>query len=78
MRILYGVTGEGLGHTMRARVLVAHLRARGHTVKIAASGRAAKILARHHDDVVPIAGLRLVQERGQLERLRTVAANARS
>jgi uncharacterized protein (TIGR00661 family) len=78
MRILYGVTGEGLGHTMRARVLVAHLRAQGHTVKIAASGRAAEILARHHDDVVRISGLQLVQERGQLERLRTVAANARA
>jgi uncharacterized protein (TIGR00661 family) len=40
MRILYGVTGEGLGHAMRSRVIADHLRARGHEVKLAASGRA--------------------------------------
>ncbi|MGN6108202.1 MAG: glycosyltransferase family protein [Kofleriaceae bacterium] len=40
MKILYGVTGEGLGHAMRSRVIAEHLRDRGHTVKLTASHRA--------------------------------------
>jgi len=31
MKILYGVTGEGLGHTMRARTLAKHLKGRART-----------------------------------------------
>jgi uncharacterized protein (TIGR00661 family) len=77
MRILYGVTGEGLGHTMRARVLIQHLEARGHAVRVAASGRAVDILRRHQVDVIAIRGLELVQLRGALERARTLGRNAR-
>jgi uncharacterized protein (TIGR00661 family) len=71
MRLLYGVTGEGLGHTMRARVLVRHLTSAGHEVLLAASGRAFEILRAHHDAVMPIAGLSLVYKNGGLERVRT-------
>jgi uncharacterized protein (TIGR00661 family) len=74
VRVLYGVTGEGLGHTMRARVLLGHLVASGHEVRIVASGRAAEILRQHHPDVVPIRGLSLIYERGGLQRLRTLGA----
>jgi uncharacterized protein (TIGR00661 family) len=76
MRILYGITGEGLGHTMRARVLIEHLRARGHSVKIAASGRALEILG-DRQQVLPIDGLSLAYAHGALQRTRTVARNAR-
>ena len=34
MRILYGVTGEGMGHATRSKVVCEHLVARGHEVKI--------------------------------------------
>lgn len=57
MRILYGVTGCGLGHTMRARVLGEHLRSRGDDVLFAASGRAVGILRGHGFRVVPIDGM---------------------
>ena len=57
MRILYGVTGCGLGHTMRARALAQHLEASGHVVKLAASGRAVGILRGHGLDVVAIDGM---------------------
>jgi uncharacterized protein (TIGR00661 family) len=77
VKILYGVTGEGLGHTMRARALVQHLVAAGHQVKIAASGRAAVVLRRHHADTVAIDGLRIAYERGAVHRRRTLLENMR-
>lgn len=78
MRILYGVTGEGLGHAMRARALVEHLTARGHDVRVAASGRAARVLDGHFAGVLHIDGLCLRYDRGGLHRRRTVMANLRA
>jgi len=45
VRILYGVVGEGMGHATRSRVIISHLAARGHTIKIVVSGRAHAFLA---------------------------------
>jgi len=73
MRILYGVTGCGLGHTMRARALAKHLVSSGHDVKMAASGRAVRILHDHGLDVVAIDGMAMHYEGGGVERARTVA-----
>jgi uncharacterized protein (TIGR00661 family) len=44
LRILYGVVGEGMGHATRSRVVIEHLLARGHEVRIVVSGRAHKFL----------------------------------
>jgi uncharacterized protein (TIGR00661 family) len=71
MRILYGVTGCGLGHTMRARALAQHLRSRGHVVRIAASGRAVGILRQHGLDVLAIDGMTMRFEEGAVRRGRT-------
>ena len=59
MRILYGVTGEGLGHAMRSRVLLDLLRADGHDVLVAASARAATYLGARGHRVVTIDGFSL-------------------
>lgn len=40
MRILYGVTGEGMGHATRSRVILEGLLAAGHQVRVVVSGRA--------------------------------------
>jgi len=72
MKILYGVTGDGLGHTMRARALAQHLASRGHVVKITASGRAVAILRRHGLDVVPIDGMAMHFRRGGVRRGRSL------
>ena len=45
MRILYGVTGEGMGHATRSRVILDHLVA-DHDVRIVVSGRAHAYLTR--------------------------------
>ena len=73
MKILYGVTGEGLGHAMRSRVVAEHLRARGHEVKIVAPKRAHDYLKRHHDDVTEIQGLAMTYVKGGVSRVRTIA-----
>lgn len=44
MRILYGVVGEGMGHATRSRVVLEHLLAAGHQVKVVVSGRAHRFL----------------------------------
>ena len=45
MRVLYGVVGEGMGHATRSRVLLEHLLAAGHTVRVVVSGRAYQFLS---------------------------------
>ncbi len=76
MRVLYGITGEGLGHTMRARVVLPHLAARGHVVKVAASGRARTLFEALGWDVLPIEGFTLRHRDGATQRIETVLANA--
>ena len=78
MKILYGVTGEGLGHAMRSRVVADHLRARGHDVKLAASGRACDYLRAYFDDVQQIPGFSIAYIRDQVARGRTLARLGRS
>jgi uncharacterized protein (TIGR00661 family) len=72
MRILYGVTGCGLGHTMRARSLAQHLASRGHRVLLAASGRAVPVLRQHGLTVVAIDGMTMRFERGEMQRVRSL------
>jgi uncharacterized protein (TIGR00661 family) len=77
VRILYGVTGEGLGHAMRSRVIAEHLRDRGHTLKLTASRRACTYLRRYFDDVEETPGFSLRYARGGIGRTRTVWRNTR-
>ncbi len=56
-RILYGVVGSGLGHAMRSLVVAQHLRATGHEVRIASSGRALAVFASNGFECLPIHGL---------------------
>jgi uncharacterized protein (TIGR00661 family) len=74
MRILYGVTGDGWGHTMRATALGKHLIARGHAVMIASSGRTVPILRRSFHNVVEIDGMRTTYEAGRVRTAHTVAS----
>lgn len=71
MKILYGVTGCGLGHTMRARALGEHLRARGHALRFAASGRAVGVLRAHGFDAVAIDGMAMRFADGEARRARS-------
>ena len=77
MRILYGITGEGLGHTMRARVVLPHLVAQGHSVLVAASARASALFRELGFDVLPIDGLAVAYRDGAAQRVETLLLNAR-
>lgn len=75
MKILYGVVGEGMGHATRSRVVLDHLRARGHDLRIVASHGAATFLDRHFGTVLPIDGMKMVfDSSNRVCRLRTAAS----
>jgi uncharacterized protein (TIGR00661 family) len=75
MRILYGVVGEGMGHATRSKVVVEHLRAHGHDVKIVVSGRAYEFLKKSFPDVVEIRGLEIKYLDGAMDRDASIARN---
>jgi uncharacterized protein (TIGR00661 family) len=75
MRLLYGVTGEGMGHAIRSKVILAHLVARGHQVEIMASGRAREFLAEHFSDVNEIHGFHMVAEANRIRFGKTLVSN---
>lgn len=75
MRILYGVTGEGMGHAMRSRVVLEHLVNQGHEVEIMASGRAVGYLQKRFENVNAIHGLHIVYEENRVRRNKTFWAN---
>jgi uncharacterized protein (TIGR00661 family) len=75
MRILYGVTGEGMGHATRSKVTCEHLVSSGHEVKIVVSGRAHAFLAKSFPDVVEIKGLTIKYVDNRMDRDGTLARN---
>lgn len=85
MKILYGVTGEGMGHAIRSGVILEHLiGAEGHEVEILASNRAATYLedrfedtVAHKSEVHTIHGLHIVTEDNRVKKGKTLWSNVR-
>jgi len=75
MKLLYGVTGEGMGHAMRSRVVIEHLLDEGHEVEIIASSRAADYLSEQFTSVQRIHGLHIVSEENRVRRGKTLLSN---
>ena len=75
MKILYGVTGEGLGHAMRSRVMLEHLVAAQHEVEIIASGRAVSYLGKRFDGVNRIHGLHMIYDENRVQIGKTLWSN---
>ncbi len=76
MKILYALAGEGMGHATRSKVIIEHLRSKGHSVKVVASGRAFDFMNKFFPDVVRIQGLRLGYADGKLDYTQTILKNA--
>jgi uncharacterized protein (TIGR00661 family) len=79
MRILYGVTGEGMGHAMRSRVVLDALAGK-HEIQVVVSGRAADYLAKRASDVLSVKkiwGYTLAYKDNELQKWRTVVQNLR-
>ena len=75
--ILYGVNGEGSGHSTRAQEVLSHLKARGHVVHVASFDRGLRNL-RDNFEVTEIHGLRLSYVNNQVRYRRTLAKNLAS
>jgi uncharacterized protein (TIGR00661 family) len=72
--ILYGVNGEGAGHSTRAREVLAHLVAQGHSVHVASFDRGLRNLSPHFD-VTEIYGFRFAYVNNRVRYRRTIAKN---
>jgi len=72
--ILYGVNGEGAGHSTRAKEVISHLQQRGHAVHIVSFDRGLTNL-RKDFDVMEISGWRITYVNNQVRYRRTVATN---
>ena len=69
------MTGEGMGHAMRSRVVLTHLIAEGHEVEIVASSRAADYLDERFGSTTKIHGLHMVLEENRIVRGKTLWSN---
>ena len=73
-RIVYGVSGEGSGHSSRARVMLTHLTALGHTVKVVSYDRGYANL-KDDFDVFETEGLHIASEDNRVKKVKTFTHN---
>jgi len=72
--ILYGVNGEGSGHSTRAKEVITHLRNGGHTVRVVSFDRGLANLSKNFD-VTEIFGFRFAYVNNRVRYRRTAAKN---
>jgi uncharacterized protein (TIGR00661 family) len=72
--ILYGVNGEGSGHSTRAKEVISHLQRQGHRLHVASFDRGLRNL-RESFPVTEIFGLQLTYVNNRVRYKRTVASN---
>ena len=72
--ILYGVNGEGAGHSTRAKEVLSHLVEHGHTVHVASFDRGLRNLSPYFD-VTEIYGFRFAYVNNRVRYKRTIAKN---
>ena len=73
MKILYGVCGEGLGHSSRAKTVLEHLKKEGHKVLLLTYGQAYPALKEFNP--VNIFGIELQYKNGKMSTWRSLIAN---
>lgn len=69
--ILYGVNGEGSGHSTRAKEVISYLQKQGHTVHVASFDRGLRNLSESFD-VTEIYGFRIAYVNNQVRYRRTI------
>ena len=72
--ILYGVNGEGSGHSTRAKEVLSHLMSQGHTIHVASFDRGLNNL-RQLFDVTEIYGFHFAYVNNRVRYRRTIAKN---
>ena len=76
MRILYGVAGEGFGHSSRALSIASYLEKKGHKVIILTYGRAYDVL-KNKFKTFKVRGLHLFFEKSTINIQKTIFNNLR-
>jgi uncharacterized protein (TIGR00661 family) len=75
MRIIYGVSGEGFGHSSRAKQMISHLQKKGHQILVITYGQAYPVLKKQFN-TYKIGGIRLIYDKkGRLSIPNTIADN---
>jgi uncharacterized protein (TIGR00661 family) len=72
--ILYGVNGEGAGHSTRAREVISHLKVKGHAVHVASFDRGLRNLGDDFE-VTEIYGFRFAYVNNQVRYRKTMTKN---
>jgi len=72
--ILYGVNGEGSGHSTRAKEVISHLERQGHTVNVVSFDRGLRNLSESFP-VTEIFGLRVTYVNNRVRYRRTLVSN---
>jgi uncharacterized protein (TIGR00661 family) len=72
--ILYGVNGEGAGHSTRAKEVISHLQGEGHRVRVVSFDRGLRNLSEDFD-VTEIFGFRFAYVNNRMRYRRTLAKN---
>src|SRR5262245_12938381 len=73
-KIVYGISGEGSGHSSRAREMATHLRDRGHDLWLVSYDRGYRNL-KNEFRVLEVEGLRIASENNQVSAIKTIAKN---
>ncbi len=71
MKILYGVCGEGFGHSSRAKTIIPYLQKKGHKVKVITYDKGIKVLKKQFD-VFPIKGPTIKFKKENLDKSETI------
>jgi len=75
MKIIYGLSGQGFGHSARSRELIRHLIESGHQLKIFTYGQSLLLLEEYRDLIEPIPGLVLIYQGNRLSYCGTIWQN---
>ena len=73
-RIVYGVSGDGAGHSSRAKIVAKYLIDQGHEILIASYDRG-YINLRDYFDVIEISGLSIVTKNNKVDKSKTFTKN---
>lgn len=79
MRIIYGLSGQGFGHSARSQEVISHLLASGHKVKIFTYGQSLLMLEKKfgREAIFEIPGLVLSYKKNKLIYWKTIWENAK-
>ncbi len=78
MRILYGLAGEGFGHSSRAKTIIPYLEKKGHRVTIITYGQALESLDKSKFRIFPIKGPHIIFKNNILNKSKTIKVSIRN